>query len=103
MIDLNEDKPKIHVKLKLEGDIASIQSGINYETPEKMTIIEDALEQHLIKGIEITFENVRSSKRMFLISAQLRSCNFGQFLNGKNIIGLANFRSLSSRLRLISL
>lgn len=62
MIDLNEDKPKIHVKLKLEGDIASIQSGINYETPEKMTIIEDALEQHLIKGIEITFEKCKEFK-----------------------------------------
>ncbi|HHU89865.1 MAG TPA: Ger(x)C family spore germination protein [Clostridiaceae bacterium] len=61
-VDLSEEKPKIHVKLKLEGDIASIQSGIDYETPERIPIVEDAFEKYLTKGIEDTFEKCKKLK-----------------------------------------
>lgn len=62
IVDLNEGKPKIQVRLELEGDIASIQSGTQYETPEKIQVVEDALENYLIQGIEKTFEKCKEFK-----------------------------------------
>lgn len=61
-IDLNYGKPKIQIKLKMEGNIAAIQSGINYETPEKKKIIEDAFEQYLVEGIQKTFDKCKEFK-----------------------------------------
>jgi len=61
-VDLNGENPKIHVKLKFEGDIVSIQSGIDYETPEKLPIVEDAFEKQLIKGIKDTFDKCKEMK-----------------------------------------
>ncbi|NLX64754.1 MAG: Ger(x)C family spore germination protein [Clostridiaceae bacterium] len=61
-IDLTGEKPKIHVKLKFEGDIVSIQSGIDYEKPEKLPIVEDTFEKNLIKGIKDTFEKCKEMK-----------------------------------------
>ncbi len=61
-VDLNEGKPKIRVKLKLEGNIASIQSGINYEAPEKKKIIEEAVEKYLVEGIKRTFKKCKEFK-----------------------------------------
>ncbi|NLE24448.1 MAG: Ger(x)C family spore germination protein [Clostridiaceae bacterium] len=61
-VDLNEGKPKIQIKLRFEGDIAVIQSGINYESPEKMPIIEKAFENYLVQGIKNTFEKCKDFK-----------------------------------------
>lgn len=61
-IDLNDGRPKIQVKLKMEGNIASIQSGINYEAPEKEKIIEEAFEKYLVEGIERTFDKCKEFK-----------------------------------------
>ncbi len=54
-INTQEDKPKIHVKIKFEGDIGDVQSRINYENPELKPILESALEQFIINGMERTF------------------------------------------------
>jgi spore germination protein KC len=61
-IDLNEGKPKVQVKLKLEGNIVSIQSGIHYESLEKTPILEEAFEKYLIEGIERTFKKCKEFK-----------------------------------------
>ena len=61
-IDLKDGRPKIQVKLKMEGNIASIQSSMHYEAPEKMPIIEDAIEKYLVEGIERTFNKCKEFK-----------------------------------------
>lgn len=45
------DTPKISVKIMLEADILSIQSGINYEDPEKVEELETASEEFFKKDI----------------------------------------------------
>lgn len=43
--------PSIELQVKLEADIMSIQSGINYEMPEKSKILEKAAEEFIKEGI----------------------------------------------------
>jgi len=61
-VDLSGENPKIYVKLKFEGDLVSIQSGIDYETPDKLPKVEEAFEKYLIKGIKDTFEKCKEMK-----------------------------------------
>ncbi len=61
-IDLNGDRPKIQVKLKMEGDILSIQSGINYENPDKKKILEDACKKYITEEIKKTFDKCKEFK-----------------------------------------
>lgn len=58
-IDLNDGNPRIQLKIKIEGNIASIQSGINYEAPENKKKIEEAFEKYLVEGIEKTFNKCK--------------------------------------------
>jgi spore germination protein KC len=46
-VDISGDKPRIEVKLSLEADILVIQSGINYEDPQKIPILEKAYEDFI--------------------------------------------------------
>lgn len=41
-VKLQDDKPKLSVKLRLEADFISIQSGINYEDPKLLSKAEEA-------------------------------------------------------------
>lgn len=50
-VEMEGDIPYISAKVKLEADILSIQSGINYESIENMGILESASEEFLKKGI----------------------------------------------------
>lgn len=61
-IDLSGEKPKIHTKIGLEGDITTIQSKINYETSEKKKVVEEAFEQFLVNGIQRTFAKCKILK-----------------------------------------
>lgn len=54
-INFSENNPKIQVRIKLEGDINSVPSQINYEKPEMNEIIERAFEKFIKGGIEQTF------------------------------------------------
>jgi len=45
------DKPYINLNLYLEGDFVSIQSGINYENPNNIGIIENTVKTFLSNGI----------------------------------------------------
>lgn len=47
-----DGKPVIGLKIRLEGDIVSIQSGIDYESPDKVPILENAVEDHIKTGLE---------------------------------------------------
>ncbi len=61
-IDLNGGSPKIHAKLKMEGDILTIQSRIHYEDPEKKKIVEDAFEKYIVEGVERVFAKCKVFK-----------------------------------------
>ncbi|RCX19428.1 spore germination protein KC [Anaerobacterium chartisolvens] len=50
-IKMVNDKPVIDIRIMLEGDITVIQSGINYESPEKMSILERGYEEFIKKGV----------------------------------------------------
>lgn len=51
-VEMVGDKPQIYIDIKLEADILSIQSGINYESIEKIGILEKATEEFVKTGIE---------------------------------------------------
>lgn len=51
---LPADTPKVRAEILLEGDIISIQSGENYETPEGIKFIERAIERELQREVKKT-------------------------------------------------
>jgi spore germination protein KC len=51
-VQLDGDKPKIYINVKLEGDIQSIQSGIAYESLENIAILEQEYENSIKRGME---------------------------------------------------
>lgn len=61
-IDLSGNKPKIHLEIKLEGDITSIPSRIHYEETKKNKVLEQAFEEFIKTGIERTFLKSRQLK-----------------------------------------
>ena len=61
-VDIDGDKPKIKLELGMEGDIAIIQSRINYEKPEMKKIVEAAFEKYIEDGINRTFQKCREMK-----------------------------------------
>ncbi|MCW2278357.1 Ger(x)C family spore germination protein [Heliophilum fasciatum] len=46
-VDVRQDPPVIHVRVTLEGDFLSIQSGINYESSELKPVVEEAFAQNI--------------------------------------------------------
>lgn len=61
-VDVSGDKPKIKVELRLEGDITTIQSRINYEDPKMKKTVEEAFNKYVEKGIRETFEKCQALK-----------------------------------------
>lgn len=61
-VDISKDKPLIHSRISLEGEIISIPSGINYEDPEKKKIIEEAVAKLISDGIKRTFAKCQALK-----------------------------------------
>ena len=51
-VEMIGDKPHIYIHIKLEADVLSIQSGINYESIGKTRILEQATEEFITEGIE---------------------------------------------------
>ena len=51
-VEMIGDKPHIYIYIKLEADVLSIQSGINYESIGKTRILEQATEEFITEGIE---------------------------------------------------
>lgn len=56
MIKIEGDKPNIHLKVNLEGDLLAVQSRINYEEPELKPIIEKAFEKQIKDGLDKLME-----------------------------------------------
>jgi len=46
-VDLAGDVPEIYVDLRLEGDLLSVQSKVNYESPELKPVLERAFEEEI--------------------------------------------------------
>ena len=51
-VKMEGDKPVVSVKVKLEADILSIQSGINYESTDKVSVMEESAEEFIKSGIQ---------------------------------------------------
>ncbi|MBM7583149.1 Ger(x)C family germination protein [Caldicoprobacter guelmensis] len=52
-------KPFVSLKLYLEGDVQSIQSGIYYETPEMLPVLEKAFEKFIKRELDKTIEKTQ--------------------------------------------
>lgn len=50
-INIQEERPQADIKIDLEADILSIQSGFNYEDPRNTNIIEKHVEEYLSEKI----------------------------------------------------
>lgn len=61
-VDINGEQTAISANIHLEADIMSIQSGENYENPELMPIIREALAQNIQGEME---ELIRRCQREF--------------------------------------
>ncbi|WP_027622077.1 Ger(x)C family spore germination protein [Acetivibrio clariflavus] len=56
MVKLEGDKPVIVLKIRLEGDLLAVQSGINYESKEMKPVLEKAFEQYIKNGLDKLIE-----------------------------------------------
>jgi Ger(x)C family germination protein len=61
-IKFEGDKPIIHLKIELEGDLLAVQSGINYEQPELKPILEKAFERQIKDGLDKLMEKSKKFK-----------------------------------------
>jgi len=50
-VEIVDGKPVIHVTLNLEGDLVSVQSGIDYESGERSLLLESAMESYVKKEV----------------------------------------------------
>jgi len=57
-----EGMPEVRVRVALDAEIISIQSGINYERPEKLSILEEALNRQMER---LAGELVRKAQEEF--------------------------------------
>lgn len=77
-VEMINGKPNIKVNIFLEADILSIQSGINYESLEKVTILEtsseDFLEKNFVRMLKKTAQEFNSD-----------TAGFGKEMKGKFI------------------
>lgn len=51
-INFEGDKPIVHLKVELDGDLLAVQSRINYEQPELKQLIEKAFEKQIKDGLD---------------------------------------------------
>lgn len=61
-VDLQGERPQIHVELHIEGEMPLIQSRIHYEDPQKQKIIEKAFAEYVKQGIEKAFLKCKTLK-----------------------------------------
>ncbi len=73
-IRIEDGKPKINVRVFLEGEIVSIQSRINYEDPDKQEPLKKAFEEYINKGLEQTIKKCQE-KNTDVLSFGQRAAN----------------------------
>lgn len=74
-VSIVDGSPQIHMKVKLEADILSIQSGKNYESIENVGILEKAIEEFFRKGMLRYLEKTRE------MGSDI--CGFGSKMRGR--------------------
>lgn len=74
--ELIDDKPHVTIKLSLETDILSIQSGINYENVNKIPTLEKSIESYIKAGTVKFLEKTRDE-----FSSDV--CSFGESFRRK--------------------
>lgn len=75
-VDFADGKPRINLKIKLEGDFLAIQSGINYEESSKREIFEKAMEDQIKEGVQRFLDKTAKEFRADI-------CGFGRFAKKK--------------------
>lgn len=58
-VDVSTPVPHIAADITLEGDVISIQSGEHYERPDRLRILEKAVEDSLMENFEAVIEKSR--------------------------------------------
>jgi spore germination protein KC len=59
-VEFKNKKPVIHLELNLEGDILAIQSRIDYESPDLMPVLNNAVEQYMQEGVDKAIEKCKN-------------------------------------------
>lgn len=59
-ISFKGDKPIIHLKIQLEGDLLAVQSRIHYENPELKLLLEKSFEQQIKNRLDKLIEKCKS-------------------------------------------
>ncbi len=75
-VEMIGDKPKLIVKVHLEGDILSVQSGINCESGENLKFLQSATEAYIKDGI---IKYLDKSTKVFKTDTN----GFGNTIKGK--------------------
>jgi len=65
-INIHEGRPQITAEVKVEGEIISLQSGEHYETPERLPLVEQAVEKLIGETINSTIEKSQQLEADFL-------------------------------------
>jgi len=67
-VDINIDggRPQITAQVKVEGEIMSLQSGEHYETPDRLPMVEQAVEKLIGEDINATIEKSQQLESDFL-------------------------------------
>ncbi|AGL02713.1 Ger(x)C family spore germination protein [Desulfoscipio gibsoniae] len=65
-ISITEGRPQIAVDVKLEGQIISLQSGEDYEKPDRLYIVEDAVQRAIGEDINNTIAKSKQLNADFL-------------------------------------
>lgn len=75
-IKLQGDKPIIHLKIELEGDLLAVQSRINYEQPKLKLILEKAFEKQIKDGLDRLMEKSIKFKTDIFGFGQIAAMHF---------------------------
>jgi Ger(x)C family germination protein len=75
-IKFEGDKPVIHLKVELEGDLLAIQSRINYEQPELKPVLEKAFEKQIKEDLDKLMEKAKGLKTDIFGFGQIAAVHF---------------------------
>lgn len=95
-ITFDNARPVVNLKVYLDADILAIQSGINYEKAELMTLLEKKFQQIVKKGLERTIQKGQGlntdvfkfgeyAKRKFLTIDELENYNWNSHFKDAEI------------------
>lgn len=92
-IKLEGDKPIIHLKVYLEGDLLTVQSGIDYEKPELIPVLERAFEKQIKDGLDKLMEKCISYKTDIFGFGQVAARQFLTIQEWEKYNWISNFQN----------